>query len=197
MGNRIASWPSSSLLLQIPCHRHCTISICCPLGAMLPTKKRKSWPITITPLSATQHKARLASSYFPLVFWQLFELFYSIIIQTIKGAGQVHSEYTRVFTARGTTQPLFYLFVSEWLIVTGSCPASHSVSWNHRHTHTAGRAHGNRASLAVCQGFVKAACVGREDDSGYHAHVLSLCVSLLYVNLHQSLSFVVGVLQAL
>lgn len=35
------------------------------------------------------------------------------------------------------------------------------------------------ASLAGCQGLIKAACVGERDEGEYHAHALSVCASPL------------------
>lgn len=92
MGNGIASWPSS---LLIPAT---TSVITITLSALWEKLLRKDLQVMITLGIAccTQHIWLQDASYLP-GFWQLMERFKPAIIQTIKGAGQVHCECTWVF----------------------------------------------------------------------------------------------------
>lgn len=188
MGNGIASWPSNSLLIPAT-----TSVITITLSAALWEKHcwQKDLQIMITLWIAycTQHRVQRISGH------STHQIsLYSVLAHNNTNHQECMLARCTVSIlgcfwdiARGKIHPLFYLLVSEWLIVIGSSPASRS-GLNRRQT--AGRTHANWASLAVCQGFIKAARVGR----GMRVNImcmycLCVCVSvvLLYVNLHQSL----------
>lgn len=113
------------------------------------------------------------ASCFP-VFCPLLIPFEPVIIETIKDSGQVHCESTGVFLRRcqgnGTSSVL-----STCVRVIDCHWKRSSFTLSQVWTTQQVAAHANWASLAVCQGFMKAACVWRGME------VNSTCMHCVYV----------------
>lgn len=197
MGNGIASWPCNSLLIPATTS---VINITPSLFTAL-WEKLCWWETLLTKrfaehdntLNSMMHNTQTKS----ISFHNTHHIsLYSGIIWTVlahnntthqgrwPGALWVYQGVFETLPEERYILCFICLCQSDWLLL--EAVQLHSQSGLNRR-HTAGRTHANCASLSVCQGFMKAAGVGRWEGGEYHVHGLSMCVSLLYVNLHHSL----------
>lgn len=86
----------------------------------------------------------------------------------MEGAGQVHSDVP------GERYMLCFICSCQSDCLLLEVVQLHAQS-DLKYRHTAGRNHVNWACLAVCQGFIKAVCVGRRSEPEFNVH--ELCVS--------------------
>lgn len=127
MGNGIASWPSNSLLIPATTSViTITPSLSLPSGRNTADEKhcrQKDLQSMITFWKAYLAKIRII---FPCILASIWTV---ISHNNTRALARCTVSIPGCFwvIARGAIHPLFYLLVSEWLIVTGSCPASHSV----------------------------------------------------------------------
>lgn len=186
----------NSLLIPVRnlCHHHYAVSTCCPEGETPLTKRFAEHDNTLNSmLHATQmnylsgHNKHHVSSYsgnglisplnntsyegcWPDALWV-----YQGVFETTPGEGRI----------------LYFICLcqTDRLLLEAVQLHTHS-GWNRRHT--AGRAHAYWARLAVCQGFMKAACVGRREEVEYLVHGLSICVCVPVVQLIYITVFICG-----
>lgn len=135
MGNGIASWPSNSLLMPATSS---VIIITLSLSAALWEKHswQKDLQIMITlwiacgtqKQSAKQSLMATTCIIFPCILATVWTAFaHDNPNRGGRWPGALCVPECFWDTARGRIHPLFYLLLSEWLIVTGSTPASHST----------------------------------------------------------------------
>lgn len=140
MGNGIASWPSNSLFMPATAS---VIIIALSLSAAHWGKHcwQKDLQIMITLWIACCTRNRMQSiAYLAtmcIIFPRILATVWTVLAHDIPnhqgcwpGAPCIPECFWDI--ARGRIHPLFYLLVSEWLIVAGSSPASHSVRFEPR-----------------------------------------------------------------